>query len=170
LVAGVESVNINHLDEVHPWNLDQVVVYEPGYLSGFRVQRYQIELDQAFELTKPGMQPTIDAAIRRDIGGDDQRIHTQSTTYRNRTFKYLLLPVWIASYRHKTQSYQVMINGETGKVAGDHPYSVFKVLLAVGTTCLVALALLWLIGIVITEDSSSPEPQSSLIIKASEGT
>nr|WP_313887480.1 bifunctional pyr operon transcriptional regulator/uracil phosphoribosyltransferase PyrR [Nodosilinea sp. LEGE 07088] len=45
--------------------------------------------------------------IERDIGGDQQRITSQSTSYSDQTFKHLLLPVWMATSRlgHYNASY-----------------------------------------------------------------
>jgi hypothetical protein len=64
-----------------------------------------------------------------------------SSDYRGRTFKHILVPVWLASYTYGTRSFQVVINGYTGKMAGEHPYSWVKILFAV----LAALALLALV-------------------------
>lgn len=161
LVPGIESVNVNHLQQLEPWGLAKLVAYEPKYLSGFRAQRYQVNLDQGFVRAKQSMEPRICEAINRDIGGDEQRITSHSTTYSDKTFKHLLLPVWMATYRFRNQPYQVMVNGETGKIVGDRPFSITKIVLAAGA---VAIALITLIGIValFEEDSSSFEPQTSL--------
>ena len=77
------------------------------------------------------MQGAIDAAIRRDIGGDQQRIHGRQTVVDDIRFKHLLLPVWIGSYRFGGKPYQVVVNGQSGEVEGDRPFSVVKIALAV---------------------------------------
>lgn len=153
LIPGVTSVQATHLKRLAPWSLTCLVAYDPRFLTGFRAQRYQVNLEQGFELAKVDMQPKIDSAIRCDIGGDEQRIHTQSTSYRDKSFKHLLLPVWIATYRYQNKPYQVLINGETGKTVGDRPYSIVKIALAVGAG-IVAVAAIWVIHTFL--DSSSP--------------
>ena len=89
----------------------------------------------------------MDTAIRRlcaqAIGGDHQRLHTVSTKHVGVTFKHLLLPVWLASYRYQDKSYRVLVNGQTGKVTGDRPYSWIKISLLV-------LIVLAVVGIILS--------------------
>jgi hypothetical protein len=73
------------------------------------------------------MEPTIMSLIRQDIGGDHQQIHSTDTRYLGVTFKHCLLPVWIAHYRYHEKLFQILINGRTGKVSGERPYSWWKI-------------------------------------------
>jgi hypothetical protein len=77
------------------------------------------------------MIPIIRSTVRSDIGGDEQRITTMNTTYSDITFKHILLPIWISSYRYKGKVYRFLINGQTGEVQGERPYSALKIMLAV---------------------------------------
>jgi hypothetical protein len=54
-----------------------------------------------------------------------------STLYSNITYKYILVPVWISSFKFKNKVYQFVVNGQTGKVGGKAPVSAFRVILAV---------------------------------------
>lgn len=38
----------------------------------------------------------------------------------------MLLPVWILAYRYKKEVHRVLINGQTGKIAGTSPFSYAK--------------------------------------------
>jgi hypothetical protein len=40
-----------------------------------------------------------------------------------------LLPIWLLTYRYGSKPYHVTVNGATGEVAGNHPYSWIKVAL-----------------------------------------
>ncbi len=64
------------------------------------------------------MAADIDHAIRRDIGGDVQQIHSQNTRYQNSTYKLIMLPVWYSAIEYKGKMYLMVINGQSGKVAG----------------------------------------------------
>jgi len=101
--------------------------YEPAYLAGFRAQRYQIELAEGFEKAKLVIQQEIDASVRQDIGGDEQRVSSISTTYSNIFFLHLLLPVWIGAYRFQGKVYHVVVNARSGEVQGERPYSKWKI-------------------------------------------
>jgi len=142
LIPAVKTVDLDRLEKIGPWPLKQLVAYDPSFLQGFRAQRYQVSLPAGFSQAKTVMSGHIDSSIRSDIGGDEQRIHSKSTSYRDETFKHILLPVWMATYRFKNKPYQVMINGESGKVVGDRPYCPFKIAGAI-TGTLVAIGTIW---------------------------
>lgn len=129
LSPATRSVDAKRLSSLEPWDLPELHSYEPGYLAGFKAQRYQVDLPQAFESAKQMMVPAIRANIHHDIGGDEQRIHHMQTEYFDVTFRHLLLPVWIGSYRFSGKVYQITVNARTGEVQGDRPYSAVKIVL-----------------------------------------
>src|SRR5205807_8668710 len=127
LIAATRSVNEGRLNKLQPWDLKALCAYEPDYLAGFKAQRYQVELPAGFETAKKVMQVTIANDVRRDIGGDEQRILNVDTDYSNVMFRHLLLPVWIGAYRFQNKFSQVMVNARTGDVEGERPYSTVKI-------------------------------------------
>ena len=85
----------------------------------------------------------MDRMIRRDvkydIGGDDQRIGNVQTQVSDVTFKHILLPVWLAAYKYRGKSYRFVVNGRTGRVQGERPYSAWKIAFAVLIGLILAL-------------------------------
>ena len=145
LVPATKSVNETRLNALEPWDLPALCPYDPEYLAGFKAQRYQIELPAGFEKAKEVMERTITEDIRRDIGGDEQRIDRVQTATSNETFRHLLLPVWIGAYRFQGKVFQVVVNARTGEVQGERPYSAVKIaLLVIGILILVMV--LWVMG------------------------
>jgi DNA-directed RNA polymerase subunit RPC12/RpoP len=128
LIAATRSVSENRLNKLQPWDLNALCPYEPAYLAGFKAQRYQVELPAGFETAKQVMGRVIESDVRRDIGGDEQRIASVDTDYSNVMFRHLLLPVWIGAYKFQNKVYQVMVNARTGEVQGERPYSTAKIL------------------------------------------
>ncbi|MDT7689108.1 MAG: hypothetical protein QOJ70_371 [Acidobacteriota bacterium] len=128
LVPATKSLPPARLAALEPWDLSELTAYEPAYLSGYKAQRYQVELAEGFELAKQSAAPVIESDVRSDIGGDEQRVTRVSTTYSAITFKHLLLPVYVGAYRFRERVYQVVINGRTGEVQGERPYSFWKIL------------------------------------------
>ena len=127
LIAATKSVSRPRLASLDPWDLESINAYDPAYISGYKAQRYQVGLAEGFEEAKTMMAPVIEDDVRRDIGGDEQRVHNIDTSYSEITFKHILLPVYIGAYRFNQKIYQVMINARTGEVQGDRPYSAWKI-------------------------------------------
>jgi hypothetical protein len=142
LVVASPSIPAHLARVLGDWKLEALRPSAPDWLAGFTVESYRVGLEEGFAQARAGFEPRIDAAIRRDIGGDAQRIHSRQTRFDEVRFKHLLLPVWIGSYRFGERVFQVVVNGQTGEVEGDRPYSVWKIAAAVATVCVVA-ALLW---------------------------
>lgn len=137
LVGASQSLPRKILDTLQPWDLHALIPYDENYLSGFRSEYYQVELADGFDLARQVMDNQIYQDICSDIGGDHQRIHHVDTHHSDTTYKHCLLPVWSAAFRYKDRSYRFVINGRTGKVQGERPYSVWKILF----TALTVLAL-----------------------------
>jgi hypothetical protein len=146
LIPATKSLPPNRLSALEPWDLAALTPYEPAYLSGFKAQRYQVDLAEGFELAKKLAAPAIDSDVRRDIGGDEQRVEQISTNYSAITFKHLLLPVYVGAYRFREKVYQVVINGRTGEVQGERPYSFWKIFFFVLSILAVLVTLVLIFG------------------------
>jgi hypothetical protein len=143
LVLASRSLPKAHTDALAPWTLGELTAYRPDYLSGFRAEGYTVELDEGMEEARAIMDARIRADIRRDIGGDGQRIGTVDTDISDVTFKHVLLPVWLAAYRYRGRPYRFVVNGQTGKVSGERPWSAIKIAIAVILAILLGVAILY---------------------------
>ena len=101
--------------------------YKEEFLSGFRAENYSVGLEDGFERAKQLMEPEIDQTIRRDIGGDEQRISSKDVFYGNISFKHLLLPIWVSAFRFKNKVFRFLVNARTGEVQGERPWSWLKI-------------------------------------------
>ena len=127
IIGASKSISHTILDNLNPWHTDQLVPFNHKYLLGFDSEEYTIGLDSGFEFAKIKMENIIRQDIKKRIGGDQQRIHHLKTLYTNTTYKSVLFPLWTAEFQWKKRSYHYAINGQTGKVTGEHPYSWFKI-------------------------------------------
>ncbi|MEM8776263.1 MAG: TFIIB-type zinc finger domain-containing protein [Pseudomonadota bacterium] len=138
LVLASKTLPKRYTDALEPWDLADLRPYTPEYLAGFRAEGYQIELEDGFIEARALMDRTIARDVRFDIGGDRQRIHRIDTDIRDVTFKHVLLPVWLAAYKYRGETYRFVVNGRTGKVQGERPWSGIKIAIAVVLGALVA--------------------------------
>lgn len=127
LIGASKSLPRQILDQLQPWDLANLVPYDDSYISGFSSEYYQLHLDQGFDEAKQKMDNVIYQDIAFDIGGNQQRIDQRSTKHSNSTYKHCLLPVWSAGFYYQQQVYHLIINGRTGQVYGERPYSYWKI-------------------------------------------
>lgn len=146
LIPATTSLPATRLAALEPWDFPQLRSYDPAFLAGFKAQRYQIDLKQGFELAKQVIAPAIENAVTNDIGGDEQRIESLSTDYSDITFKHLLLPVYAGAYRYNSKLFQILVNGRTGEIQGERPYSFWKIALLVVTILILIVILVLVFG------------------------
>jgi hypothetical protein len=131
-VGASKTISHSILESLSPWDTTKLLPYDEKYLSGFESEEYTIGLDNGFEFAKIKMDRVIRRDIRRDIGGDQQQIDFVDTKYSNTTYKNALFPVWIAEFNWRGKTYNYAINGQSGEVVGERPYSVVKIVMLVG--------------------------------------
>ncbi|RLD76127.1 MAG: hypothetical protein DRJ07_16875 [Bacteroidetes bacterium] len=131
LIPASQSLPIKYVEQLEPWDLTNLVPYDTKYLSGFKSESYQKGLEDGFVAARDKMKDVIRGDVRRDISGDRQTIHSMDTDFDAVTFKHILLPIWISAYRYNQKVYRFMVNGRTGEVQGERPYSWIKITLFV---------------------------------------
>jgi len=145
LVLGSRSLPKGYTDALEPWDLSTLEPYQPNFLAGFRAEGYQVELEDAYAEAREKMDQIIRTDVRRDIGGDEQRVGSVDTDIGTLTFKHVLLPVWLAAYKFKGKSYRFVVNGQTGKVQGERPWSAVKIAIAVIIGLIIAAGIAYLV-------------------------
>jgi len=143
-VCASKSLPDKMVKELEPWDLKMVEPYTKDFLSGFKTERYQISALHGFHKAQSIMDEKIRELICQHIGGDEQRITSVQTQHDGVSFKYLLLPVWLAAYKFNNKTFRVFVNARTGEVQGERPWSVMKITLAI-LGAIIAIALIVLL-------------------------
>ena len=127
LVPASELLSQKLTSSMKKWDLAKSQNYSPKYLSGYKSELYQIGLPRAYKYSQDIMTRYIRRLVRRDIGGDHQRISSLSTRYERVGFKLMLMPLWVSAFLYNKKTFQFIINGQTGEVKGERPYSWVKI-------------------------------------------
>lgn len=138
LVLASSALPRRITDALTPWDLSHLMPYRPDYLAGFLAEGYTIPLASGHGIAQQEMAGVIAMDVRRAIGGNEQQVSQIRTQHSDESFKHILLPVWSAAYRYNGKSYRFVVNGQSGRVQGERPWSVWKIALAV----LLALAVM----------------------------
>ena len=144
LVPASRGVQPAMLRRVEPYPTKELVPYKPGFLSGWVVERYQIDLVAAAKEAREEMDAEMERMCAARVPGDTHRNLQVDTDYSGQTFKHILTPLWLLTYNYGTRHFQVVINGYTGAIAGKYPKSWLKITFAV-LAILAAVALFLLL-------------------------
>ncbi|RUS60910.1 zinc ribbon domain-containing protein [Pseudorhodobacter sp. E13] len=143
LVLASQSLPRHYTEGLQPWDMTGLTPYRPDYLAGFIAEGYTVSLADGNALAHQKMAQVIAQDVARDIGGDEQRISHIDTDYSAETFKHILLPIWMAAYKYNGKTYRFVVNGQTGKVQGERPYSAWKIAFAVLAAAIVIGAVVY---------------------------
>jgi len=142
LVPASRGVQPEMLRKVEPFPTKELAPYNPGFLSGWVVERYQIDLVAAAKAAREEMDEEMVRLCSAQVPGDTQRNLQVHSDYSGQTFKHILVPIWLLTYNYGTRNFQVVINGFTGTIAGKYPKSWVKIMFAI-------ITLLAIVGIVL---------------------
>lgn len=147
LVPASKGVQAELLRKVEPFpTTSDLKPYDPGFLSGWVVEQYQIDLIAAAQHSQEIMDGKTRELCSREVPGDTQRNLDVRTSYSAQTFKHILAPIWLINYTYSTEVYQVVINGYTGAIAGKYPLSWVKITLAIIAALIIIVIFLLLVS------------------------
>lgn len=142
LISGSRGLPQRDADRVKPFHLPALKRYEPFYLAGWLSEEYSIDREQALAACKNEFQRWENGNVAAFLPGDTHRHLQVDTQFSHIASDLCLLPVYIFSYRYRDKLFRVLINGQTGKVAGDKPLSKVRIGVAVGLGVLLLLIVL----------------------------
>jgi hypothetical protein len=142
-VPGTQGLPLDLLKGVEPFPTSEVMSYDTAFLSGHVVEHYQVVLLDAAQRSLEQMHAKLEALCARQVPGDTYQNLQIQPEYSGRTFKHVLVPVWLLRYDFGAKSYQVIVNGYTGTIAGRHPFSAWKIAFAVLLAALVLIVVIW---------------------------
>jgi rubredoxin len=132
LVPASRGVREEMLRKIEPFpTTTDLVPYNAAYLSGWVVERYQIDLVAAAQEARQEMDSELQTLCAARVPGNTHRNLQVSADYSGQTFKHILTPIWLLTYDYGARNFQVVINGYTGVIAGKYPKSWVKITLAV---------------------------------------
>jgi ribosomal protein S27E len=143
LVPASKGVQPDLLRAIEPFpTTNELKPYESAFLSGWVVEQYQIDLITAALHSQDIMKRETHIMCANNVPGDTHRNLQVNADFSGQTFKHILAPIWLLSYNYGATSYQVVVNGYTGKIAGKYPLSYTKIFFAViAAIILVVIAL-----------------------------
>lgn len=127
IVVGVAKMSGAIEEAIGAWTPTDAVDYNPDLIRGFREECYDVPLKDGFEKSKSIAEKSIRRTVNHDIGGDLQQIYRLDVEYSNMTCKQLLMPLWFDAYVFDGKTYNIAINGQSGAIYAERPWSAVKI-------------------------------------------
>ena len=115
------------MDAIEPFNYQEMKPFSTAYLPGYLADKYDVTAKENIPRIERRVKKTALAKMEQTVNGfasctyerDNLRIHQGKVSYA-------LLPVWMLTTRWGGKNYLFAMNGQTGKIVGDLPVSMAK--------------------------------------------
>ena len=135
------------MNSIEPYDYNGLQDFNHSYLSGFLSEKYDVDKDSAYTSANSRAEETLYEQLNNQIVGYTTKtiINRQAGTQKNNT-DYVLLPVWMLNIKYLDKFYTFAMNGQTGKMIGDIPYSKKKAVIGFIIVFIISLIILAIIS------------------------
>jgi DNA-directed RNA polymerase subunit RPC12/RpoP len=144
LVCASQGVPEGLVQQLCTYDLADLTPYDPSFLAGFVAEEYRVDLPTGWQKARALIQSAVNAACADAVPGDTHRFLNVRTAFSQMRFRHTLLPLWIAAYEYRNRSYRFLVNGQTGEIHGEAPFSPWKIAAAVLLALAIALVIFFL--------------------------
>lgn len=148
VVTASEGIPNTELEAVEPFDLTSLRRYVPATISGWVSEEPSLSQNASIELARQESRREIRQRLAHFMPGDSHHGLESATELEDEAMDLVLLPVWVCAVRWRSdrEPVRLLVNGQTGAVAGDVPVSWAKIAAAIGAA-LGVLAIGALIGV-----------------------
>jgi len=131
LIKGTDRISDLHFKKISNYDLQELIVYNPEYLAGIYAKSYDIPLEKAWESSRNEIREAIRQICRNHASTPRIRNFSMTLDYDDESWRYILLPIYLAVYNYQNDAFQVMVNGQNGEISGQRPVDWTKVWLVI---------------------------------------
>ncbi|HET9987350.1 MAG TPA: hypothetical protein VFQ65_02500 [Kofleriaceae bacterium] len=133
IVTASRGLGNAELQRVEPFDLKQMRRFTPALVSGWITEEFSRADDECMKLSRGEAVDQVGARLGRFMPGDSYSDLTYKTRVSWESLDPILVPVWVFAvrYRDDKDPLRVLINGQTGEIAGKVPLSPWKIAFAI---------------------------------------
>jgi hypothetical protein len=151
LIVASRILTPNEVHSIEPFDIDRGLPPEEMDLDNSIVEEFRVPRKYARPLARGRIESLERQACRQYLPGRARNVHV-NTRISDMSSQPVLLPIWIMVYRFKDKPYRVLINGQTGAIAGEAPFAYGK-LASIVVIAIVVVALVGLVGFFLAANS-----------------
>lgn len=127
---------------IEPFRTGELLPWSPDFLAGWAAEEAAFGVEQGWAIGQQQLDAEQQRRCAGDVPGDTHRNLEVRTLFTDLSCKHALLPIYVCAYAYRDRIYRFLVNGQTGEVSGEAPWSWVKITLAVlaGLVLLLVLA------------------------------
>jgi hypothetical protein len=138
IVTASQGTDNDSLEAIEPFDLRALRRYSPSIITGWLAELPSKDQTTCFQLAHAETIAKVGAQLQHFLPGDSHRNLQHRTQLSREVIDLTLLPIWCFAVRYDENEppVQILVNGQTGRVAGNVPTSTTKVALVIGAVLL----------------------------------
>lgn len=120
VIYGSDKIRHPHIKRVQEFDFQRMVPYTAKYLAGIPAERYTVGLNDGWERAKEQIREKTKRILNRKFFMK-ATIDAINYSFYNVKFRYVLAPIYLATYKCGRKTFPVAINGQTGKTYCKYP-------------------------------------------------
>ena len=127
-VDGSSKMPDELMESIEPFDVSKAVDFKTAYLAGYLSDKYDVGVEESLPRANERIRNSAADALRKTVTAGYSSITTKNSGVNtNRGInRYALYPVWILNTTYKGKKHVFIMNGQTGKMAGDMPINKGK--------------------------------------------
>lgn len=129
-VDGSKKMPDDLMESLEPYNINDAVPFNAGYLSGYLADKYDVSAEESMPRANDRIRQSLIDELEKTVRGYTSVKNVSSgMRVKDGKSKYALYPVWLLTIKHKNKDHTFAMNGQTGKFVGNIPTDKKKALL-----------------------------------------
>ena len=126
-VDGSEKMDDSAMDALEPFDYAQLKDFQSTFLAGYSAEKYDVDAEVSKDRAKQRIKSTVETEFAESVG-DYSSVSIESSTVKveGGNVRYTLFPVWVLNTKYQKKNYQVIMNGQSGRMVGKLPVDEVK--------------------------------------------
>ncbi len=145
LVSASHGLSHAELARIEPFDLRQMRRYTPAVVTGWIAEEFARSPDHCRRASRQEALDVVGDKLRQFMPGDSHSDLAWRSHVDWESMEPMLVPAWVLALRYRPNKppVRVVINGQTGKIAGRAPIAWWKVGLALAVSAAIAGVIAW---------------------------
>ena len=121
-VDGSEKMPDALMESIEPFDYNEGVDFQTAYLAGYLADKYDVDAQHCENRANERIKNSTESEFLSTTNSfEEVTVADSSVRLKNGSYKYALYPVWLLNTTWQENKYTFIMNGQTGKMAGDLP-------------------------------------------------
>ena len=138
---GSQKIDDDVMEAIEPFDYSKSKEFNMAYLSGFYADKYDVDKNAVYPRIQQRMYANNAEEVMKTVNYSSVRFPKSTSRVDTLDWEYMLLPVWFMTFKYRGKIWEYAINAQTGKITGNLPVSIPKLL----TACLSIMAVVTLV-------------------------